>query len=88
MHPKLLALALAALGATQISEGCTSFYLDGVWCEIKNGKLVAQASAARTGQIADRLKQAYSTQVVLYAAQANGWSIQQVGKAQYAVTRR
>ncbi len=77
MDPKLLRLGLEHLGAGQISQSgsVTVFTFEGVRCQIANGRIVVPLG---NEGIADRIKQAYSRQVTIYAARKNGWTAREV----------
>lgn len=76
MHPRLLALALAQLGALGIAQGAsvTTFSLEGQRIVIRNGEMTVPAGFEG---IADRVKVAYSRQVVMHSAKANGWKVRE-----------
>src|SRR6266498_1190534 len=90
MHPDLLTRGLKALGVTNVrTAGATVYFtLDGSDYVLQNGRLSGRdgQSAEEVGRAADRLKTAYSHQVVQATAARNGWTLKQTGTNSYAVT--
>ncbi len=87
MNPKLLAAALAALGAANVrvtASGQASFTLDGQTVRMGGGRLTV---AAGFEGIADRVKQAYSRQAVIYSARSNGWKIKETRPNVFAIVK-
>lgn len=86
MNEALLKKALVALKANGIWQtgGVTYFTLDGVSCQISNGKLVVPEGSEH---LADKLKRAYSSEVVQYTAKRNGWTLTKKGEYAYEVVK-
>lgn len=86
MNPKLLGRALEALKARGITtyDGRAYFHLDGVQCQIRDGKLVVPEGSEH---LADTLKRAYSAEVVKYTAKRNGWTLKETKPYVYEVTK-
>jgi hypothetical protein len=78
MNKALLDLALKAMGARNVTHygaGACSFTLDGESVRMSGGQLILRQGAEG---IADRLKVAYSRQVLGYQAKRNGWQLREV----------
>ena len=92
MHPDLLTRALKALKATDVrTVGSTVYFtVDGQRYTLRNGELEGSSyqDAQEVGAMADRLKNAYSHQVVQATAARNGWGLKQVGPNNYVVQKR
>lgn len=87
MDPKLLARALTALGAQSVrvtAGGAATFTLDGVACRLGGGRFIVEAGAEH---LADKVKQAYGRQSVIYAAKKNGWQIKETKPNVFAVIK-
>ena len=83
MHPALLAKAITALGARQLSPAY--FQLRGQTYRVRSGEL--ESTDPNVGQVADELKRAYSGEVVKYTARRNGWTLKQTAPYAYEVTK-
>jgi len=78
MNRALLEAALKGLKATNIrvlGNGVASFYLEGQSCRIEGGRLTVREGYEH---IADRVKVAYSRQVLGFQAKRNGWQVKEV----------
>jgi hypothetical protein len=87
MHPALLKKALEALGARgvwQQENGYTYFELDGASCSIIKGRMSVPEGKEH---LADKVKRAYSAEVVQYTAKRYNWTITKKGEFVYEVTK-
>ncbi len=86
MNAELLKRALAALGARGVYVDRTGAYftLDGVPCQIRNGKLIVEEG---NEGIADKVKRAYSVETVKYTAKRNGWNLTKKSEFVYEVNK-
>lgn len=86
MDASLLRAALVYLGATNINATATGawFTLDGQTVRIAGGRVIVPLGHEG---IADRVKQAYSREVTVYAARKNGWTVREVRPFVFAVTK-
>jgi hypothetical protein len=86
MNERLLGRALEALGARGITlrNGQSWFILDGIRCEIRNGRLLVPQGSEH---LADKLKREYGREVVKYTAQRNGWKLTETKPFVFAVTK-
>jgi hypothetical protein len=82
MHPALLVKALEGLGATNITA--RSFYLQGVYCRLEGEKLIVPEGSEH---LADKLKVAYSRQVVAYSAKKQGFKVKEVRPNVFALVK-
>jgi hypothetical protein len=87
-NKELLAAALKDLGATEISQsgqGEMRFRLGDQAHAIRNGELIGPGNVGAT---ADRIKQAYSAQVVTRAASRFGWTTKKTAANKLKVSKR
>jgi hypothetical protein len=89
-NKELLAAALRDMGAVDIGQsgqGEMAFALDGRRYSVnQNGDL--QGQDRNIGATADRIKQAYSGQVVKRAASRFGWNVKTTQRNRMVVTKR
>ena len=85
MAPALRDRALAAIGAKVTNP--YSFYYQGTYYRMTADGITTTAGEAQAAATAAKLKQAYSAEVVKYAAQRNGWTITQTAPFQFKVQR-
>jgi len=89
-NKELLAAALKEMGATEISQsgrGEMAFNLAGRRYGVdQSGELIGQDR--NIGATADRIKQAYSSQVVKRAASRFGWTVKKTGANKLVVNKR
>lgn len=74
--------ALQALGARLLRADGTSFSYQGQTYTIINGQLVGPDVS-----VADKLKRAYSAEVLKYSAKRAGWGLRQTGEFEYQVIK-
>lgn len=76
MNSALLKKALESLKATGIviTESGAAFYLAGQRIQIARGRMVVPAGSEH---LADKVKAAYSRQVVFFTAKRNGWQVKE-----------
>jgi hypothetical protein len=86
LNPKLLDRALAALGWTSHGYGLISLN-DGRRITIRGASIAGSLSDEELAQVAGRLKQAYSAEVVKATATRNGWALRQTGAFAYEVVK-